>query len=312
VARTPESGIDRRAFLHLVALGAGAVALAGPGRAAAATAGADLGGIDGTPAGVAVGSRRTVVVGADAGGDAAAWWSAGSGWVRAAPPPGADALLGDVAATAGGFVAVGSVAGRPAAWWSADGSSWELRSALTMPGHLVAVGGSAQSVLAGGARQDGETAEGTGPLLVSLDRAGTWGSVSTHGIGDLPHGSVTAVARHGQEWVLAGTSTGAGGLWRSTTDGRWSPSPVPGREPVLWSSLVPLGTSLAALGTTIAGGVARLARSDDARSWRVDAVPPALAALGVDLRAATSDRAGSVVVAGASGAVDGIVSGVLR
>ena len=137
--------------------------------------------------------------------------------------------------------------------------------------------------------------------------------MSTQGVGDVAHGSLTAVARLHDRWVLAGTGTGSSGLWRSTTSGGWSPTPPPGREPVLWSSLLSTGSSLVALGTTVAGGVVQLARSDDARSWQLGAVPDALASLGVDLHGATLDGdTGAAVVTAATGAVMRIVDGLAR
>lgn len=309
MARTPGTGVGRRAFLQLALAGAGAVAIGRPTWASAAP----LTGIDGSPTGIAVGPGRLVAVGRDRQGGPGAWWSSdGQRWAPAAIAPGGAAILGDVTAVTGGFVAVGSTDGRPAAWWSRDGIRWSLLGALARPGHLVAVAASGRAVLTGGAEQDGESSEGTGPLLASIDRSGSWGRLSTDGVGDLRHGSITALARHGDHWVLAGTAIGAGGLWRSTSTGRrWSPALVPGREPVLWSSLLTVQDELVALGTTIAGGAVQLARSRDARSWVTGTVPDVLAAPGVDLRGVALDEADAAVVACATGAIESLVDGVL-
>jgi len=312
LARTPDTGLGRRGFLRLALLGVGATALGRPLAASAHAGGAaELDGLAGLPVGIAMRHGRAVVVGEDDAGRAAVWWSQdGAPWTLARRGPEPGAVLGDVAAAAGGFVTVGSSSRRPAAWWSRDGSSWELASELPAPGHLVAVAASRRSVLAGGTRLDGEAEEGTGALLVSIDRSGAWGALSTAGIGDLAHGSITALARHGAAWVLAGIGTGAGGLWRATSSDRWTASPVPGREPVVWSSLLPLHTSLIALGTTVAGGDVRLARWADGRGWLLDAVPAALAALGADLRGGSlEDAAGTIVAVSATGAVPRLVAG---
>lgn len=315
MARTPDTGLGRRGFLRLALLGLGAAAVGRPLAASARTGGpaADLEGLDGVPAGIAVRHGRAVVVGADDAGRALVWWSQdGSRWTRARSGPEPASVLGDVAPAPGGFVAVGSSARRPAAWWSVDGSSWELAATLPGPGHLVAVAASRRSVLAGGTRLDGEADEGTGALLATIGPSGAWGALSTDGVGDLAHGSITALARHGTHWVLAGIGTGASGLWRSSSSQRWVASTVPEREPVVWSSLLPAGTSLLALGTTVAGGDVRLARSTDSRAWRLDTVPATLAALGVDLRGASLDDAGAVVAASATGAVARLVTGGRR
>lgn len=269
--------------------------------------------MDGSLAGVAIGHGRVVGVGQDHGGAAAAWWSPdGERWARAAFTPRDASLLGDVTSVAGGFVAVGSHAGQPTAWWSQDGKAWAQRGTLPGRGHLVAVAGSRGAVLVGGAEQDGESDESTGPLLALMDRSGGWGQLSTDGTSDdLRHGSITALARHGTHWVLAGTGIGASGLWRSgAADRRWSPAVVPGREPVLWSSLLEVGHDVLALGTTIAGGTVVMARSGDARSWVTGTVPDLLASLGVDLRGAALDDAGAALVASATGAVAPLVDEV--
>ncbi len=298
--------MGRRAFLRLALVGAGAAALGRPRWATAE----GMAGVDGSPAGVAVGHGRAVAVGQDSSGAPAAWWSLDAErWTRAASMP-RGAAFGDVTAVAGGFVAVGSTAGLPSAWWSSDGASWDLLGTLPRRGQLVAVASAGRAVLAGGAEQGGESNEGTGALLASIDRTGAWGTLATDGVGDLRHGSVTALARHGASWVLAGMGTGASGLWRSTSSGTWEPASGPGREPALGSALLSLPSGLVALGTSVVGEAVHLARSGDGRHWVVGAVPDALAALGVDLRGVDVVERGQAVVASATGAITSLLDGV--
>ncbi len=296
-------------FLRLVALGAGSVAaVSWPSFPAGAAPG---GPPEGQLAGISMAGGRTVAVGQDPAGQAMAWWSSGAGWAPAAVPPAADATLGDVAAVAGGFMAVGSRRRVPTVWLSSDGSSWAPVATMGGPGHLAAVAASGRSVLAAGAVLDGESDEGVAPLLAVVGRSGGWGRLSTDGIGDLPHGSLTAVARHAGRWVLAGVAANTSGLWSARVGGSWQAHGDGGSEPVAWSSLISLGDEVVALGTAVAGGEVALSRSTDAMAWRLDEVPAMLAQLGVDLRSVAADPRTGSLMAGTLGDVADLGQGLL-
>jgi hypothetical protein len=280
-------------------------------RPAAAVPHGPVDGPDGLLAGVAAGRGRTVAMGQDAGGRAMAWWSDGGRWTPASVPPPPDAALGDAAAVPGGFVAVGSRARQAAAWWSPDGSTWRATAPLPGPGHLAAVAASGRSVLAVGAVLDGETDEGVAPLIAALDRSG-WSRLSSTGVGALDHGSLTAVAHHAGRWVVAGVTTAASSLWTTEGSAGWQARADGAAEPVAWSSLLPVGSELVAIGTTVAGGEVALSRSLDARRWRLGDVPGLLASVGSDLRSVAVDAASGQVVAGTLGAVTELAAGVLR
>lgn len=290
MARTADLTIDRRDFLRLAAAGAGALALTGWPTAVAGAGGSALQGpgLEGTVAGLAVTRAGAVAVGEDPAGRAAVWTVDATGAWRSSAAPPAAARLADVTAVPDGFVAVGSIAGRAAWWRSGDGSSWTAGPELPQVGELRSVAASRGGVLAAGALSDGETTESAAPLLLILERSGGWGELSTAGIGELPHGGLTAVARHAGRWVVAGLTVAGSSFWTSGADG-WTRRPDGATEPVAWSSLLTVGREIVALGTAASDGRVHVARSLDAGSWRLGDVPGVLADLGPELRAAEVD-----------------------
>lgn len=293
--RLPEEaagGVDRRRFLALAAMGGGVLLVGGwPSRRGlvaplAAPGGLDL---DGSVTGLAGADDGAVAVGRGPAGEPAIWHrGTDQAWRRTATLP-PEAVLGDVTAVPNGYIAVGSLAREPAAWRSTDGTVWgPAETAGAGPGHLAAVAGDGPRVLACGARHDGESGEGYGPLVITGGAGTPWAAGSTDGLDGASEGSLTAVTRQADRWIVASTATARSGLWSATDGSAWRPTGTSGAETVAWAALLPTADGVLALGATVPDGRAMLARSVDALTWLPVAVPALVAELGPALRTATT------------------------
>lgn len=208
--------------------------------------GVALGGAGLVPVAATANGAGYVVVGAQGGTTAAAWYSADlKTWSRAGDAgktdldggPAAPKWIGDVVAGAADFVAVGGQtagkAARPAVWTSADGRKWALSPAPPMLPQGAAAGALTTVVARGGvlvAAGVGGAAGTTGTPVagapgsaafaaVSADGGRTWRPVALPGAGQGSAPSAAVATVHG--FVLAGTAGADVVLWTSPDGTTW-------------------------------------------------------------------------------------------
>lgn len=308
------TGLSRRRFLKASLTAGGALVAATlphsgmllPSAASDWTRSAAAAGLDGTARGLAQLGRRTVAVGRSPDGSAAAWVRDADGaWRDAGPVPVfADADVMAVAALGRRFVAVGSVveslivgsavtaAGRelpvverrtsPACWSSPDGTSWSRAALAGATGYarLLSVAAGPSAAVAVGAALDGEGADAGVPLVARTSDGGSWSVQPAEGIAGLAEGELSSIAYHAGGWWAASVSLSGSALWSSADGLGWTPvaTPTAVAGPVALR-LEGSADTLTAIGAGVLDPEPRMWTSrDGARTWRAEAVPPALRA----------------------------------
>ena len=243
---------------------------------------------------------RLVAVGRLDDGDAACWVHDLRGWRRVEARGLDGASLRAVTGHGAVLVAVGThSSGEASVWTSAGGEAW--RRVAVGVGVLTGVAAAGSTLLAVGARADGETAEGAGALVLRSTDARTWVPLDSSG---LPNGSETglsAVARHAGRWVAAGYDVGGAVLWESADAVAWGATSAPVRAGAVVAALRPHGERLVAVTSAVTDAGPRVWSSGASRRWTESAVDAesAAGAVGHDVVPLDADDGRSLLLVGA-------------
>jgi hypothetical protein len=293
----------------------------------------------GQPRSVCAGRACLLVVGVGDDDDPVSWMRSGhSHWLEhrlARPAPGEPDVWG-VAAHGNQFVAVGSmlqqnatkvvadrsVPGeqstvtfsarrrRPTIWWTRDGTRWSGRilDDLDEPhAQLVSVSCNSTLLVAVGSTLDVDGVQGSGALVLASDDHGrTWrrGEIA-RADATLAEGSLTGIARVGDQWLATSSDIEGGAVWTSEDGLRWSSIPTSAKQ-FRGLTLQGIGVwrnQVYVAGTALATHRPRyFVSSDGCRTWRrLRPGPRALTGSDVTVNDLTVVPGGVVVVGTRSG-----------